>query len=146
MAAPPLKTFVELRRLIRVQIAAAAEEGGGAREILAAFLRNHFEFLSDHPEAAALLYDEAAAPSGERAGQELARALRVLLSECRKIIKRGKAEKAIRGDVDPAMAAVHFLGVIQMAWTLGEIGGRRGRPSEGAASDLFEQFWEGLRV
>jgi len=141
----PLKFFGEARKTVRAQLAAAAAEGEDARATLTCFFRIHLEFLAAHPEIAAVLYDDAAPPAGERALQEYRKLMGLLLSKFEKIIAAGKTEKTVRGDVDPAMAAVHGLGAIQMAWTYWTIGGRRSDLVD-AGLKLFEQLWEGIGI
>ena len=141
----PLKFFVEARKTVRAQLTAAAAEGQTARATLTCFFRIHLEFLSAHPEIAAVLYDDAAPPEGERALQEHRKLMLFLMAKFEKIIAAGKAEKTVRGDVDPAMAAIHTLGAIQMAWTYWTIGGRRGDLAQ-AGLNLFEQLWDGIRA
>jgi hypothetical protein len=141
----PLKFFGEARKTVRAQLAAAAAEGQSAQATLTCFFRIHLEFLAANPSVAAVLYDDAAPPSGERALQEYRKLMLFLLSKFDKIIAAGKTAKTVRGDVDPAMAAIHGLGAIQMAWTFWTIGGRRGDLVD-AGLKLFEQLWDGIRV
>jgi hypothetical protein len=141
----PLKFFGEVRKTVRAQLAAAAAEGQSARATLTCFFRIHLEFLAAHPEIAAALYDDAAPPEGARALQEYRRLMLFLLSKFEKSIAAGKTTKTVRGDVDPAMAAIHALGAIQMAWTFWTISGRRGDLVD-AGLKLFEQLWDGIRV
>jgi len=141
--AVPLKFFGQARTTVRAQLAAAAEESAGARATLSEFLRIHLEFLGANPEIAALLYDDAAAPAGERALCEHRRLMLFLISKFERIVVDGKKAKRIRGDVDPAMAAVHYLGVVQMAWMFWTISGRRGDLID-AGIQFFEQFWAGI--
>jgi hypothetical protein len=141
----PLKLFGEARKTVRSHLAAAEEEGQSARATLASFLGIHLEFLAAHPDIAALLYDDAAPPSGERALQEHRKLMLLLLAEFEKIVAAGKTAKTVRGDVDPAMAAIHALGTIQMAWTFWTIGGRRIDLVD-AGLKLFDQLWDGIRI
>ena len=141
----PLKFFGEARKTVRAQLAAAAAEGQSAQATLTCFFRIHLEFLAANPAVAAVLYDDAAPPSGERALQEYRKLMLFLLSKFEKIIAAGKTAKTVRGDVDPAMAAVHSLGAIQMAWTFWTIGGRRGDLAEFGLK-LFEQLWAGIGI
>jgi hypothetical protein len=149
----PLKFFGEARKTARAQLAAArasapaaaAAEGGSARVTLASFLRIHLEFLAAHPDSAAVLYDDAAPPAGARSLQEHRKLMLFLLAEFEKIVTAGKTAKTVRGDVDPAMAAIHCLGAIQMAWTFWTIAGRRGDLVD-AGLKLFEQLWAGIKV
>jgi hypothetical protein len=158
----PLKLFGEARKTVRSQFAAArmsmpavtgaVEAGPGpaavrqsARAAMIGFFRIHLQFLADHPEVAAVLYDDAAPPEGERALQEHRKLMLFLLLEFEKVIAAGKKSKTIRTDVDPAMAAIHGLGAIQMAWTFWTMGGRKGDLVQ-AGLDLFDQLWEGISV
>ncbi len=150
----PLKLSGEARKAVRAQLTAArasapaaarVDDGGIARATLVSFFRIHLQFLAAHPEIAAILYDDAAPPAGERALQEHRKLMLFLMAEFEKIIAAGKKAKTVRSDVDLAMAAVHCLGVIQMAWTFWTFGGRRSDLAD-AGLNLFDQLWAGIRV
>jgi hypothetical protein len=150
----PLKLFVEARKTMRAQFAAArtpapsavpAERGTPARTALTAFFHIHLEFLAAYPAVAAVLYDGDALPSEERALQEHHKLMLFLLADFEKIVAEGKAAQAVRADVDPAMAAIHCLGAIQMAWTFWTMGGRKGDLAASGLS-LFDQVWEGIKI
>ena len=96
------------------------------------------------PAAADFLYGDRAASGGKRVLLERRRLLSLLLREFRKRFAAAKKAGEIRTGVDPAMAAMHALGAVQMAWTLRSLGGRPGDPAA-AAADLFGQVWDGLR-
>ena len=158
----PLKFFGEARKTVRAQFAATrismpavtgAVDAGpapaaarqSARAAMSGFFRIHLQFLAEHPEFAAVLYDDAAPPEGKRALQEHRKLMLFLLLEFEKAIAAGKKSKTIRTDVDPAMAAIHCLGAIQMAWTFWTMGGRKGDLAQ-AGLNLFDQLWEGIKA
>jgi hypothetical protein len=143
--AVPLKVFVEARKAVRSQWARAEKRNGGARAVLTAFLAAHFEFLNADARTAQALYDPPPETANERTRLERLKTIRALMNAAEKAVAAGKREKAVRGDVDPAMAAVHFLGAIQMAWTFWTIGGRRGDLTD-AGLRLFDQLWDGISV
>jgi len=143
--AVPLKVFAEARKAVRSQWARSAEMGGGARVVLAAFLAAHFEFLIADSRTARALYDPPPETESERTRLERLKTIRALMDAAQKAVAAGKKEKAVRADADPAMAAVHFLGAIQMAWTFWMIGGRRSDLAT-AGLKLFGQLWDGIRV
>jgi hypothetical protein len=158
----PLKFFGEARKTVRAQFAAAlkiipaaaaAAEAGSppadarpnARAIMIGFFRLHLQFLAAHPDIAEVLYNDAAPPSGERALQEHRKLMMILLAEFEKVVAAGKTARSVRADVDPAMAAVHCLGAIQMAWTFWTMGGRKNDLAQ-AGLNLFEQLWDGIKA
>jgi hypothetical protein len=140
-----LKALAEARKAVPAQFAAGAAGGGDARTVLAGFVRIHLEYLAAHQAPAAMFYENAALPSGARALREYRKLMLFLLAEFEKCFAAGKDAKKVRADVDPAMAAVHCLGAIQMAWTYWTMGGRKGDLAA-AGLNLFDQLWEGIRT
>jgi hypothetical protein len=143
--AAPLKMFAEARKAARAQFAAGAAGGGDARTTLSGFFRIHLEYLAGNQVVAAGLYENAALPSGARALQEHRKLMLFLLAEFEKRVAAGKEAKKVRADVDPAMAAIHCLGAIQVAWTYWTMGGRKSDLAAAGLS-LFDQLWEGIRT
>jgi hypothetical protein len=142
--AVPLKAFAEARKAARAQFAAAAAEGGDARAALSGFFRIHLGYLAGNPALAAVLYENAALPSDARALQEHRKLMLFLLAELEKLVAAGKETKMVRADVDPAMAAIHGLGAVQMAWTYWTMGGRKGDLVL-TGLNLLGQLWDGIR-
>jgi hypothetical protein len=139
----PLKVLVEARKAIRAQWARAEEMDGGARLVLAAFLAAHFELLETDARTALALYGPPPETENERTRLGRLKAIRALMAAAEQAVAAGKKERAVREDVDPAMAAVHFLGVIHLAWTLRSMDGAS-RPLAAMGAGLFDQFWEGI--
>jgi hypothetical protein len=143
-SAVSLKELAEIRRAVRAQFAAVSAEAGPVRPSLCVFLRLHLDYLAGRPAAADFLYGDRVSTDGERVLLERRRLLDGLRREFRKRFAAAKKSGEIRLEVDPAMAAVHALGAVQMAWTFWTIGGRKGDPASTAA-DLFDQLWDGIR-
>jgi hypothetical protein len=143
-SAVSLKDLAEIRRAVRAQFAAASVEAGPVRPSLSFLLGLHLDYLAGRPAAADFLYGDRVSTGGERVLLERRRLLDLLLLEFRKRFVAAQKSGEIRAEVDPAMAAVHALGAIQMAWTFWTMGGRKGDPAS-TAVDLFDQLWDGIR-
>jgi hypothetical protein len=119
--------------------AGAEEREGGARDVLAQFLRLHLEFLASRPEVGEALYvgppDDA--PGGHDAG--LRDLLEPILTAVEGAVERGKGEGLFPAGLDPAMAALHYLGAIQMSFVFWKMRGCSGSLTE-IGRGFFEQW------
>lgn len=123
--------------------AGAEGRGEGARKVLAGFLRLHLELLAARPEIGEALY---AGPPDNASGAHDA-AVRDLftpvLAAIERAVGRGKAEGLFPAGLDPAMAALHYLGVIQMSFVFWKMRGCSGSLTE-IGRGLFGQWLASL--
>ncbi|MCX6561364.1 MAG: hypothetical protein NTZ26_12725 [Candidatus Aminicenantes bacterium] len=121
------------------QWAAACSCAVGAKDGLAAFLRLHLDFLAAEPGTGEILY--GGPPDDETGSFDTAvrETLKPTLAALAAAIERGKSEKAFRSDIDPEMAAVHFLGIMQMSFVYWMIGDGQGS-LQGLGEQLLGQF------
>jgi hypothetical protein len=141
--AAPVKYLKELREAVILQIGEAEAKAPSSADALKVFLHRHLEFLAKDPEAGDILYGRAL-PADEKRTERIVSDLRKpILSLLETLLSRAKSERALRAEIDPAMAAIHFLGVIQMAFTFWMIGGRK--PAlQNIGDSLYAQFLEGI--
>ncbi|GEM_PF-3718513 len=98
--------------------------GAGVQEALAGFLRLHLEFLAARPEVGEALY--AGPPDDESGAHDAAvrDLFKPVLVAVEGAVERAKGEGLFPADLDPAMAALHYLGVIQMSFVFWNMRGR----------------------
>jgi hypothetical protein len=138
-----VKHLKELREAVILQIGEAEAKAPSTPEALQVFLYRHLEFLEKNPEAGEILYGRADPADKKRAERRVSDLRKPILSSLEKLFFRAKSERALRAEIDPAMAAIHFLGVIQMAFTFWMIGGRK--PAlQNIGDSLYAQFLEGI--
>lgn len=119
--------------------AAAEEREGGAQGVLTGFLRLHLEFLAARPEVGEALY---AGPPDDAIGAhdaEVRGALQPVLAALEAAVEQGKDEGLFPAELDPAMAALHYLGVIQMSFVFWKMQGCSGSLTE-IGRDLLGQW------
>jgi hypothetical protein len=125
------------------QWAEASSGAACAQDALAGFLRLHLDFLAASPGTGEILYG---GPPDDEAGEfdaAVRRLLKPTLDALEEAVARGKREKAFLPDVDPAMAAVHFLGVIHTSFAFWTMRGRSGTLRE-IGEVLFGQWASAL--
>lgn len=135
----PVERLTELRDAVILQIGEAEAKTPSTTEALKVFLLRHLEFLQKKPAAGDILYGRAF-PADEKISSDLRKPI---LSSLETLFSRAKSERAFRKEIDPAMAAVHFLGAIQMAFTFWMIGGRKFALQD-IGNSLYTQFLEGI--
>ncbi|MDD8025810.1 MAG: hypothetical protein PHI34_04800 [Acidobacteriota bacterium] len=139
----PIRSAAELPAGLAATLARqwveAAEHAASAKDGLTAFLRIHFDFLASAPETGEILYQGPPDDQSGRFDASVRDLFKPLLEAVAAQVERGKRDKAFRPDVDPASAAVHFLGLVQMAFQFWSMKGRSGS-LRGIGEELFGQW------
>lgn len=119
--------------------AGAEGRGGGAREVLAGFLKLHLDFIAARLEVGEALY---AGPLDETPGghdASLRDLLKPILAAVEGAVERGKGEGLFPAGLDPVMAALHYLGAVQMSFVFWKMRGFSGSLPE-IGRGFFEQW------
>jgi len=104
------------RLLENVLRAGSAEED--AVERLRKILEFHVETIREGYAGPRILFAEGISGGGAHHREEVYHVIRRYLARVAEVIRQGQRGGDIREDIDPAAAAVHFIGLIQPAATL----------------------------
>jgi AcrR family transcriptional regulator len=104
------------RLLENVRKAGASEEDPVER--LRRLLRLHVQTIRSGHSGPRILFSEGIFGGGANHRVEIYRVIRRYLDRVTEVIRQGQQRGDIRKEIDPASAAIHFLGVIQPAATL----------------------------
>lgn len=126
--------FVEIKKSVK-----------NSAEELRLLLKIHFEFLEEYPGLFKIIYSDELHIGESSLLEKLQLLLNEIIETIGAIVKRGKKEKIFRPDVDTTIAAVHFLGIVQTAFSYWTIGGRRISLLQ-TGDKLISQFFSGISV
>jgi AcrR family transcriptional regulator len=112
-------------------------------EELRLLLKIHFEFLEQYPGLFKIIYSDELHIGESSLLEKLQLVLNEIIKSIEDIVKRGKKEKIFRPDLDTTIAAVHFLGIVQTAFSYWTIGGRRISLLQ-TGDKLISQFFSGI--
>ena len=87
-------------------------------ERLRRLLRLHVQTIRSGYAGPRILFSEGIYGGGANHRQEVYRVIRRYLERVTEVIRQGQRRGDIRREIDPASAAIHFLGLIQPAATL----------------------------
>ena len=118
---------------------------GGALGKIEAFVEAHLAFLEKDPSAAEFLYGKPFSSGGASDARRHRGLMKSIGRALERLVRQAKKERSVRPDVDPAMASIHCLGAVQMAYTYWAIGGKKGSLAR-EAMELYAQFLAGIRL
>jgi AcrR family transcriptional regulator len=134
----------EMIEAARFQLAEVRAMPLAADEALGLLFRLHLEFLQMHPGIYRIRFSDEL-PLGEKEIRDrILRLTEFMLDGIASFIRAAIREGAYREDLNPDIAAVHYLGLIQAAFIYWTTNNRRGDlPDFGAG--LYEQMGNGFR-
>lgn len=116
---------------------------GNAGRELDLMLELHLDFLELYPGIFRIVYSDEIHMGEPELLNKLGALTEFLTASLEKIFLRGMAEGHFRRHLDPALAAIHFLGIIQVAFSFWTI--KKRRPSlRGIGRGLMAQMTKGI--
>ncbi|MCP2520574.1 TetR/AcrR family transcriptional regulator [Candidatus Aminicenantes bacterium AC-335-B20] len=114
-------------------------------EALSELLKNHLEFLEKYPGIFKVLYSDEIHIGDEFLLEKLNNVINTVISIIENAVNIGKRKKLIKENVNPALAAIHFLGIVQTAFSFWTIKNRKSSLIK-IGDSLLNQFFEGIRA
>ena len=114
-------------------------------EALNGLLKNHLEFLETYPGIFKIIYSDEIHIGDEFLLNKLNTIINTVISIVEEVINEGKKAKLVKKNVNPALAAIHFLGIVQTAFTFWTIKNRKLSLIK-IGEDLLSQFFEGIKA
>ncbi len=127
------------------QLGEIASGSGGALGRAGSFVATHLVFLEKNPSAAEILYGKSFSSGRKRDARRHRGLIKTIVRALERLFRQAKKERSVRPDVDPAMASIHCLGAVQMAYTFWTVGGRRDSLTR-EAMELYAQFLAGIKL
>ncbi len=104
-------------------VRAAREEGTTALGRLQALLRRHVAMLEEHVGLPRLVFSDEAYAGRPRRRAQMYKGIRAYLDRVADIVREGQQSGEVDKGVDPASAALLFLGLVMPAAMLGQLSG-----------------------
>lgn len=133
----------EVHKLSQSNFAEIKKSLKNSVEELRLLLKIHFEFLEKYPGIFKIIYSDELHIGESSLLEKLQLVLNEIIKSIEDIVKRGKKEKIFRPDLDTTIAAVHFLGIVQTAFSYWTIGGRKISLLQ-TGDKLISQFFSGI--
>lgn len=104
-------------------VRAARGEGTDAVARLRALFRRHLALITDNPGIPRLVFSGEVFARNKPRRARMFQSIERYLDEVARIMREGQRSREIRSDLDPASAAMLFLGLVQAAAVLSRVGG-----------------------
>ena len=114
-------------------------------EALKGLLKNHLEFLETYPGIFKIIYSDEIHIGDEFLLNKLNTVINTLISIVEEVINEGKKAKLVKKNVNPALAAIHFLGIVQTVFSFWTIKNRKTSLIK-IGDNLLSQFFEGIKA
>jgi len=116
-----------------------------AIDALKILLKIHLEFLEAYPGIFRIIYSDEIHLGENFLLEKLHLFTNELIKSIKKIISQGIKESLFKANVDASLAAIHFLGIVQTAFTFWTIKNRKLSLIK-IGEDLLSQFFEGIKA
>jgi AcrR family transcriptional regulator len=114
-------------------------------EALKELLKFHLEFLETYPGIFKVIYSDEIHLGESSLLEKLYTVIDSVIKIIRNMINQGIKEKFFRFDIDSTLAAIHFLGIVQTAFTFWTIKNRKISLIK-IGDSLLAQFFEGIKA
>ncbi|MBS3818137.1 TetR/AcrR family transcriptional regulator [bacterium] len=127
------------------QIKEIKETPKNAVDQLKMLLRNHLEFLKMYPGLFKIIYSDEIHIGETSLLQKLDHLISNMVAGLEEILEKGKKSKIFKSDVDVTVGAIHFLGIVQTAFSYWTIKNRKSSLVE-IGDHLLTQFFTGIKA
>ena len=113
----------QIRQRLLDNVRAVQAETADSVEALRRLLFRHIKLIRESEAIPMLVFSDQVYSGRPERKARMQRIIQDYLEQVGKVVQRGQKEKALRADLDPAVAAVMFLGLVQPAailWHLSE--------------------------
>lgn len=125
------------------RVAAVADDAPDPLAGLEAMFLAHIDFIARHPGVPRLMLGELQKPAGSRARKLIERAMGEYRERVQRLLRAGMEQGRVRADLDPAAAAVLYLGAVQGLVVQSLVGGGM-QAAVRAAPGVFRVFHNGI--
>jgi len=133
----------EVHTLARSNFAEIKKSAKNSTEELRLLLKIHLEFLEEFPGLFKIIYSDEIHIGESSLLEKLQLLLGEIIESIQGIVQQGKKAGVFKSNVDAAIAAIHFLGIVQTAFSYWTIGGRKISLVQ-TGDKLISQFFSGI--
>jgi len=135
----------ETLKVAENQIREVGKKAGDGGQELRLMLDLHLDFLELYPGIFRIVYSDEIHMGEPELLDKLGALTEFLTASLEKIFRRGMRDGHFRRNLDPALAAIHFMGIIQVAFSFWTIK-KRGPSLRDIGRGLMAQLMAGISV
>ncbi len=132
--------------MAQAQYAAVKKSARDPRQQLRQLLRQHLGFLENYPGLFKILYSDEIHLGESHLLDKLNHLINELGTYIEEIIVQGKKSGAFKKAVDVSMAGIHFLGIVQTAFSFWSFKSKREASLVQVGDRLLSQFFLGVEA
>ncbi len=134
----------ESTTMAQAQYAAVKKASRDPRQQLRLLLRQHLEFLEIYPGVFKILYSDEIHLGESHLLDKLNHLINELGTSIEEIIVQGKKTGVFKKSMDVSMAGIHFLGIVQTAFSFWSFKSKREVSLAQVGDRLLSQFFTGV--
>jgi len=132
--------------MAQAQYKAIKKAGRDPRQQLRQLLRIYLEFLEAYPGMYRILFSDEIHLGESHLLDKLVHIINELLTALEEIVVQGKKSGAFKKTIDVSMTSIHFLGIIQTAFTIWSLKANRETSLVLAGDRMLNQLFTGIEA